>query len=117
MLPYNNRLAKRKDIENVYKFGKHSFAGNVGINFLENKLRETRIGVVVGIKVSKKATVRNTIKRKIREILRKNLGRIKKGLDIVIYVKPERDKPEKIESRKIEENLAEIFHKARLIEN
>lgn len=117
MLPYNSRLVRRKDVEKVYKLGRYSSAGNIGLKFLENNLNETRIGVVVGLKFSKRAVVRNTIKRKIREILRKNLDKINKGVDAVISIRPERTGQEKIESRKIERDLAEAFQRAGLIKN
>lgn len=117
MLPYNNRLVRRKDMENVHKFGKYSSAGNIGLKFIENNSKETRIGVVVGIKFSKRAVVRNTIKRKIREILRKNLDKISKGFDAVVSIRPEKTGQEKIESRKIERDLAEAFQRAGLIKN
>lgn len=115
MLPYDNRLVKRKDFEKVYKFGKYSFAGNIGLKFLENNSNEVRIGIAVGIKFSKRAVVRNTIKRKIREILRKNLKKIKKGYDVVVSVRAEKPGQEKIESQKLEKDLTEAFLKARLL--
>jgi ribonuclease P protein component len=115
MLPYNNRLVKRKDFEKVHKLGRYSFAGNIGLKFVANDLDETRIGVAVGIKFSKKAVVRNTIKRKLRELLRKDLGKIKKGYDVVVSIKTDKSGQNKIESRKLEKDLAEAYQKAGLL--
>lgn len=117
MLPYNNRLVKRRDFETVYKFGRRSFAGNIGLKFMENKLKETRIGIAVGIKFSKKAVVRNTAKRKIGEILRKKLEKLKKGYDMVVFIKTEKPGQKKIESQKVEKDLMETLQKARLLED
>ena len=50
----------------------------------ENHLPHSRFGVVVGLKVHKKAVRRNLIKRRIREILRKHLEEIAPGKDVMI---------------------------------
>ncbi len=52
----------------------------------ENGLPHSRFGVVVGLKVHKKAVRRNLIKRRIREILRKHLPEISPGKDVMIMV-------------------------------
>jgi ribonuclease P protein component len=50
----------------------------------ENGLPHSRFGVVVGLKVHKKAVKRNLLKRRIREILRKHLADIVPGRDFMI---------------------------------
>lgn len=52
----------------------------------ENGLPHSRFGVVVGLKVHKKAVRRNLIKRRLREILRKHLLEISPGKDVMIMV-------------------------------
>ena len=52
----------------------------------ENGLPHSRFGVVVGLKVHKKAVRRNLIKRRLREILRKHLLEIAPGKDVMIMV-------------------------------
>lgn len=54
----------------------------------ENALPHSRFGVVVGLKVHKKATKRNLLKRRIREILRKHLKSIVPGRDVMIMANP-----------------------------
>lgn len=54
----------------------------------ENALPHSRFGVVVGIKVHKRAVKRNLVKRRIREILRSHLGEIKPGYDVMIMTQP-----------------------------
>ena len=115
MLPYDNRLVKRKDFEKVYKFGRFSSAGSIRLKFLENESKETRLGIVVGIKFSKKSVLRNRVKRQIRDILRKNLAKIKKGFDVAVSVRAEKPGQEKLENQKLEKDLAESFQRAGLI--
>ena len=117
MLPYPNRLVKKRDVEKVFKLGQYASAGTVKINFLKNELEEVRIGVVVGLKFSSRAVIRNIMKRKIREILRKNLSRIKKGFDIVVSARPGKSGAEKMDSKKLENFLAEAFQRADLLKN
>ena len=49
----------------------------------------TRFAFVVSTKVSKKAVERNLLRRRLREIVRKDLSRLKSGLDILIIAKPQ----------------------------
>ncbi|MEA3453145.1 MAG: ribonuclease P protein component [Patescibacteria group bacterium] len=84
MLPLKHRLKKRKDFERAHKEGKGFKQDFLFLKVIENKLENTRIGIVVSTKIAKKATERNLIKRRIREIMRKRLEEIKPGLDIVI---------------------------------
>jgi ribonuclease P protein component len=55
---------------------------------LGNNLEVSRIGIVVGNKISKKATVRNKLKRQLREIICPELGKIRSGYDLIISVLP-----------------------------
>lgn len=54
----------------------------------ENHLPHSRFGVVVGLKVHKKSVKRNLVKRRIREILRGNLAKIKPGYDVMVMTQP-----------------------------
>lgn len=88
MLAKQHRLKKDKDFELVFKRGK---AFNGKFLFLKiikrNNLEVSRFGLVVGTKISKKATIRNKIKRRLRDIVRKRLGDIKSGFDVIIGAK------------------------------
>ncbi|MFH1899674.1 MAG: ribonuclease P protein component [Patescibacteria group bacterium] len=55
---------------------------------LPNNLENSRFGIVISTKISKKAVVRNKSKRQIRAVIHKNLANIEKGFDIVILTKP-----------------------------
>lgn len=113
MLPFKNRLTKRRDIEKVQKYGQFVSLNNLTLKFLENDLGETRIGFVVSLRFSKKAVERNLIKRWLRECFRSELNKIKKGIDIVVSA---RKRPEeKTKNLKIKENIEEILQKGHVL--
>jgi ribonuclease P protein component len=85
MLKQAHRLTKTKDIESVNKAGKSFFTKVFIMKFLPNKLKSTRITVVVSTKISKNAVVRNRVKRVMRDKIRTNFKSIKPGFDIIFY--------------------------------
>jgi ribonuclease P protein component len=113
MLPFKNRLVKRKDFEKIYKHGNFFYFGAIGIKALKNDLNDTRIGISIGLKYSKKAVERNKIKRQIREIAKKNLTKIKSGFDVVITIKKEEKK--NINFKELELMYEKALDKAGLI--
>lgn len=88
MLKKEFRLRKSKEIERAAKGGRSIFVKDLGIKYLINNLPVSRFAVVVSLKVHKKATKRNKVKRQIREIVRLNLPKIKRGFDLLIIAKP-----------------------------
>lgn len=89
MLPKNFRLKNKKDFDRVHKLGKFYRDKFIALKVKPNKLPDTRIGIIVGTKISKKAVMRNKIKRRIRAGLIEIIDKIKPGFDIVIMVRPE----------------------------
>jgi len=87
MLKKPFRLTKEKDFKAVYLKGKSFFSNELSIKFSRNNLIYSRFGIVVSHRVASKATKRNRIKRQLREIIRNNLMKIKRGLDVVIITK------------------------------
>lgn len=81
------RLAKEKDIEKVFKHGRSASSPNLFLRFCPNHSPKTRITVVAGLKVHKKAVKRNLVKRRLREILRLNYTKITPGFDLVLVAK------------------------------
>ncbi len=83
-----NRLTKDKEFDKAFNppagGGKSSYDKTIGIKIISNELDHNRFGILVGIKVSKKAVERNKIKRQIREIVRLELNKLKHGYDCVI---------------------------------
>lgn len=88
MLPAKNRLLKKECFQKTWKSGASLYTKNLGFKLCANKNNTLRLGVVVGNKISKLATVRNKIKRQIREIIHLNLKKITPGYDLVIIALP-----------------------------
>ena len=86
MLKKVNRLAKAKDIEKAFARGRTFFSPFFNIKFLVAP-GTPRFTVVVSTKVFKKAVSRNRLKRIIREYLRLNLSKFRRG-SYMIMVKP-----------------------------
>lgn len=89
MLKKNNKINKTKEFDHVFKQGRSSFDKIIGVKFIENNLNESRFGVIVGTKISKKAPIRNKIKRQIRAVIFKELPYIKNNIDCIIITLPD----------------------------
>ncbi len=90
MLKKSYRLRSTSDIQKVLKSGRFRHIGDlVMIKWLENKLPNDRITMVVSLKVNKKAVVRNRIRRVCMEAITKEWLERKadKHYDIVIVAK------------------------------
>ena len=84
MLPAKYRLKQEKDFSLLARSKKSAFSKALSMKMRENALPHSRFGVVVGLKVHKKAVRRNLLKRRIREILRSHLEEIKPGYDVMV---------------------------------
>ena len=112
MLNKINRLTKDKDFDNVFQRGQASYNKITGAKAIVNQQRYSRFGILIGIKVSKKAVERNRAKRQIRGVIRLNMDRIKQGHDIIIIGLPDilnKDYQE------IEKSIISNFIKLRLL--
>lgn len=89
MLPKPNRLKKKKDFDQVHQRGRFYRGRFAAIKVLKNDLPETRIGIIVSTKVSKKAVVRNQVKRRIRAVILEFMENLEAGYDVVVLVRPE----------------------------
>ena len=111
MLPKANRLTKETDFKLLAKKGRLFYSSLFTIKLNKKKNFASRFGVVISAKVSKKAVVRNKVKRRITEIIRLALPKIKSEFDVMILVKPvvaEKNYKE------IKEDLEKLFKKARI---
>lgn len=88
MLKKINRLTKDKEFDHAFKKGRSSYDKIVGVKAVANDLEINRFGVLISVKVSKKAVIRNKIKRQIREIIRLEMDKLKPGRDCVIICLP-----------------------------
>jgi len=89
MLAKQFRLTKDKDFERVAKRGRAVYGETIALKWIKNNLPQSRFGIVVSLKIDKRATVRNKIKRRIRAVIRENVKNIKIGYDYLILTKPE----------------------------
>lgn len=112
MLSAQNRLRHDQDFKLIFGRGKSVFDPVCGIKFAKNQHKYSRFAVVVGTKVSKKAVVRNRVRRQYRAILRKNLGNILPGFDVILLVSNKAIDPT---SQEKEDKLLTVFKKARLL--
>ena len=88
MLDKINRLTQDKEFDNVFKLGRASYSQILGIKTAANKKSNSRFGVLISTKISKKAVARNKLKRQIREIIQSQITKIKPGYDIVVITFP-----------------------------
>lgn len=88
MLNRFNRLSKNKDFDNVFQKGRSNYSEILGAKLIPNNLDHNRFGVLVGLKINKKAIIRNKFKRQIKTVIRLEEPFLKKGYDCVIVVLP-----------------------------
>jgi ribonuclease P protein component len=114
-LPQANRLKHRRDFEAVYKRGKRygdSHLTLISLTSEEAQLSESKFGISISLKVSKRAVIRNRLKRQIRAALRSLLGEITPGWRVIIIVKP---KAIECKYEHFLRELKELLIKARII--
>ena len=112
MLPKQYRLTKNKDFARVAQQGKIIFSHVLNLKFIKNNLNYSRFGIIVSLKVSKKAVIRNKIKRRIRAILKENLFNIIQNYDFMILTK---SGIENLDYSQIKSVLLKLFQKQNLI--
>jgi len=112
MLPRKNRLKNKKDFNRIYQSGNFYQNKFIALKFSKNDLSESRIGIVVGTKISKKAVERNRVKRRIRASILGFISHLISGYDVVIMVRPEIVEKD---FAAIDTALTELFYKAKLL--
>lgn len=83
------KLTKDKEFDAVFKKGKSFYTKLLGVKAVANNLNESRFGILINNKVSKKAVIRNKIRRRIRETVRSQADQIETGADFVFVCLPE----------------------------
>ena len=112
MLKKINRLNKEVDFKKNLKKGKYFSSKIITLVITKNSINLSRFGIVVGLKISKKAVIRNKIRRWLSEIVRLNLNKIKTGNDIVILTRPD---IVKCQNQEIKKDLISLLNKSKLI--
>ena len=104
VLAKNNRLGAKNGIKEVFKKGKTLNSEFFAIRYVFGESGSKKFGISASSRFFKKAVKRNLVRRRLGEIIRKNLSRIRPGLRAVIVVKKDILAEE---SRKIEKDLLE----------
>lgn len=113
MLSKENRLKRKKDFKEVFKKGKGFGKDFLFLKIKKNNLKKkSRFSFIVSKKISKKAVVRNKIKRRLREVIREELPRIKPGIDGVFIAKKNIEKKDFLE---IKENVIQLLKKTEIL--
>lgn len=112
MLAKDNRLRDDKTIMKTLRLGRRVNHDAVSLVINKSTASKTKIAVVVGTKISKRAVIRNRLKRRTREALRLLIPRLQSGFDIVVFPRMLVDEVTFVELQKIIEDL---FLKARLL--
>lgn len=119
MLKKLYRITKKRDFDRFFgaQFKKNNgysaVSENLIIKSLKNELDISRFAFVVSTKVDKRATKRNLVKRRLREIIRLRLKKIRPGYDVLIIAKKgvvDRNYQE------LEKQIEFLLEKLRLIE-
>ncbi|MBZ1345130.1 MAG: ribonuclease P protein component [Candidatus Nealsonbacteria bacterium] len=112
MLSKENRIKKKKDFERIFKEGQGFKEDFLFLKIAQNNLNISRFGFIVSKNFSKKAVFRNKMKRKLRELVRIKLDKIKKGIDGILIAQPGLAKKDFQETQEI---TNKIFRKAKII--
>lgn len=112
MFAKNQRITKDKDFNNVFKNGISSYDKVLGVKAVKNNLKINRFGILVSVKVSKKAVDRNLLKRQIREILKTISFSDDSCYDVVVIILPSSSEKNFLELKK---SLDYNFKKLKLI--
>lgn len=112
MLPLKNRLSKARNFKELALKGRSFYSPPFTIKVLRENEPTIRFGVVIPARVSKKATVRNKIKRRIVEVIRLDLNRLKTGFKVMILVRPAAINKN---YREIKEEIEKLFKQSRIL--
>ena len=87
MLKRINRLAKRKEFEQLFASGRAVYGRFLGLRYSANNSDLPKVVVIASKKVSKKAVARNRLKRQVREVIRLRLTSFN-GLNAAVIILP-----------------------------
>ncbi len=112
MLPFKNRIKKKKDFEKVFQEG-DSFLGHFFVlKTKKNNLSHPRFAFIISSKNERKAVRRNKIKRIFREAVRSYIPLLKENKDIIFIIK--KDAKNK-EYKEIKEEVEKALKRLKLI--
>ena len=86
MLKKINRLKKRYQFNYVYKSGEHYSHEHIVLYVSPSKTKSIKVGFAVTKKIGH-AVVRNKIRRRLREIVKIQLPKLKQNYNIIVVAK------------------------------
>lgn len=114
MLDRTHRLKKETDIQKVFREGKVFKCPPLSLRRSANGLEYSRFGFVIPVRAARKATDRNKIKRRMSEMIRLRMPKIKKGVDVLVLAFAGTDK---LDFKELESRIDSLFQEARLRQN
>lgn len=113
MLAKKHRFHGYGSLKYLYTHGTTVRAKSCSLKYIHNPKREnSRVAVVVGKKVSKKAPIRNRIRRRLYEAVRQHWAMLKPQYDMVITVFD--DSPATMPASELNRVVVELLTKANL---
>ena len=101
-------LKKNKEFKKVYSTGESRATANLVLYTKPNNLEDNRYGFSISKKIGK-AVIRNKLRRRLKEILRLNDAKIKKGYDLIFIA---RKAVVELDYKKLERNVYKLLQKA-----
>lgn len=113
MLSVKNRFHGHNTVRRVYRLGNRYGSSLLSVHSNKgDKVRKTRVAVVVSKKVHKSAVQRNRIRRRLYEVIRLRLDKIKAPVELVVTVY--RPDVADVSFVSLEETIDDLFEKAEL---
>lgn len=112
MLPRQLRITRRADWDRLHRRGEAVHSRALVMKFQETHRPQTRFGFIVGVKVSKRATVRNQVKRRLRAFTGAERTMVKSGYDVIFIA---RTPSATLSAAALQQNVHMLFHRAHLL--
>ena len=113
MLKKSNRLRKRYQFQYIYRSGKYISDKAVTLHYVTSKTKCVKVGFAVTKKIGH-AVRRNLVRRRLREILRKYLSKLKPNYNIILVAK---EQILETEFAKLETQVFNLLKRADLLKN
>ena len=79
-------LKENHEFRRLYQKGASAVGGGMVVYCRENRLDHNRLGITASVKLGH-AVVRNRARRRLREVYRLNLDRLRPGYDIILVAR------------------------------
>lgn len=104
-------LSKKENWAQIIKNGRSVFLSTMTLKWQPNHLKYNRYGIMVSLKVDKRAVVRHKITRQLKYFFLHSQNKIKPGFDMVILT---REQIKILDYQQLKEQLQQLLIKANL---